>query len=95
MFGTSQDITESKLVEVELPSAMAGDRERLLAAGMSDYKSKPLDRRRLIELVDSWRPGDTTTRETPEAVAAAMEVLEERYAEIFEAAAENTEKMAG
>ena len=66
MFGTSQDITESKLVEVELQSAMAGDRERLIAAGMSDYTSKPLDRRRLIELVDSWRPGDTTTRETRE-----------------------------
>ena len=67
MFGTSQDITESKLVEVELQSAMAGDRERLIAAGMSDYISKPLDRRQLIEMVDSWRPGDTTTRETREA----------------------------
>jgi hypothetical protein len=28
-----------------------------------------------------------------EAVAAAMEVLEERYAEIFEAAADDNEKM--
>jgi len=35
-------------------NAMKGDRERFLAAGMSDYVSKPLDRDRLIAAVNNW-----------------------------------------
>lgn len=47
--------------------AMVGDRERLLAAGMNDYVSKPLDRRELINVVERWRPdADSDQTPTPE-----------------------------
>ena len=35
-------------------NAMKGDKERFLAAGMSDYVSKPLDRGKLIAAVNNW-----------------------------------------
>jgi signal transduction histidine kinase/CheY-like chemotaxis protein/HPt (histidine-containing phosphotransfer) domain-containing protein len=35
-------------------NAMAGDRERCLAAGMDDYISKPLDRAALVQLLKRW-----------------------------------------
>jgi signal transduction histidine kinase/DNA-binding response OmpR family regulator/HPt (histidine-containing phosphotransfer) domain-containing protein len=35
-------------------NAMAGDAERCLAAGMSDYISKPLDAKRLANVIEKW-----------------------------------------
>ncbi len=35
-------------------NAMKGDRERFLAAGMSDYVSKPLDRNKLFAAINKW-----------------------------------------
>ncbi len=37
-------------------SAMEGDRERCMAAGMNDYIAKPIDSRSLLALVDRYRP---------------------------------------
>ena len=45
--------------------AMKGDRERLLAAGMNDYVSKPLDRGKLIAAINAWSPsGDVVALDT-------------------------------
>jgi signal transduction histidine kinase/DNA-binding NarL/FixJ family response regulator/HPt (histidine-containing phosphotransfer) domain-containing protein len=49
-------------------NAMAGDRERYLAAGMNDYLSKPIDRVRMIELLGRWA---TTAPPPPSAEAAS------------------------
>ena len=44
---------------------------------------------------DRFEEAGSLVPKIDEVVAAAMEVLEERHAEIFEAAAKNNEKMAG
>ncbi|GAB2996637.1 HAMP domain-containing protein [Amycolatopsis acidiphila] len=39
--------------------AMAGDREKSLAAGASDYVTKPVDPEELLGCIGRWLPGDT------------------------------------
>jgi signal transduction histidine kinase/CheY-like chemotaxis protein len=41
--------------------ALKGDRERCLEAGMDGYISKPIDRRELVNLVESVRPADSAS----------------------------------
>jgi CheY-like chemotaxis protein/HPt (histidine-containing phosphotransfer) domain-containing protein len=41
-------------------NAMAGDREKCLAAGMDDYMSKPLNRALLEQMLRKWLPGGET-----------------------------------
>jgi len=43
-------------------SALEGDRERCLDAGMDDYLAKPFMRGQLVSLLERWAPGAQTTR---------------------------------
>ena len=46
---------KSRIVIVAMTAnAMEGDRDVCVAAGMDDYISKPIDRRRLAELIERW-----------------------------------------
>jgi PAS domain S-box-containing protein len=56
--------------------AMAGDADRCLAAGMSDYISKPIDPKILAKVVEKWltrKTNDTTENELVQPVAGGKE----------------------
>jgi DNA-binding NarL/FixJ family response regulator len=65
---------------------MSGDQERYLAAGMSGYVSKPLDKRTLFEAMEQaigvpvWRPpvaGAAPVAPPPAATEAAAREVED------------------
>ncbi len=61
-------------------NALKGDKERFLAAGMNDYLSKPLDRKKLVAAINAWTGGsnalDGTPSSDPRAMSEAAEVLD-------------------
>ncbi len=71
--------------------AMTGDRERCLAAGMDAYISKPLDARKLIELIEEKTPAEPAVAsdrgEDGFDLAAALEQMDgdrELFGEVVE-----------
>jgi len=58
-------------------SAMEGERDRCLAAGMDDYVTKPIDRRRLQEVLDQWLGAaapEPRTDEVPVETGSALDL---------------------
>jgi len=45
-------------------NALQGDREKCLAAGMDDYLTKPLNPKRLVEVINQWIAEKTQAQET-------------------------------
>jgi len=46
-------------------NAMKGDREKCLQSGMDDYISKPVERKRLIDVMSKWTADMPKQDETP------------------------------
>ena len=64
--------------------AMAGDRERCIAAGMDDYVSKPLEPRVLFSALDRWTQNIREDESQPasfETLMPASVIQEDSYAE--------------
>jgi CheY-like chemotaxis protein/HPt (histidine-containing phosphotransfer) domain-containing protein len=59
-------------------NAMAGDHERCLAAGMTDYLNKPFSQERLAAILARWLPLAATLPAAPPAVAEPQALREPR-----------------
>ncbi len=57
-------------------NAMAGDREKCIAAGMSDYIAKPIDPAELTELLNRWAQGIPETMPSAPAAEGDITILD-------------------
>ena len=62
-------------------SALPGDRERCMAAGMDDYLTKPLTRDALVVVLGRYLPGQITRLEMTDALEAIVSPLDPRAVE--------------
>jgi signal transduction histidine kinase/CheY-like chemotaxis protein len=53
--------------------AMAGDKQKCLAAGFNDYLPKPIDRKKLLDILDKYLPKETLPEQQPVSVSEAVE----------------------
>jgi PAS domain S-box-containing protein len=68
--------------------AMAADRQRCLSEGMDDYLSKPVDLRRLAEVLARWLPGPDPRGAEPSVEPAVSEpAVSENPVAVFDAEA--------
>jgi len=70
-FDATREIRAREPAGVRVPiiamtaSALEGERERCLAAGMDDFLTKPVDPTRLFRALDTWTDGTTSTTPSP------------------------------
>ena len=76
-FAATRQVRASEPGDTRVPiiamtaSALEGERERCLAAGMDDFLTKPVDSARLHRVVQRWADGGVSTAPTPPSPALA------------------------
>lgn len=87
--GEGGDLNRNIIVIAMTANAMAGDKERCLQVGMNDYLSKPIDEKKLYDVIHGWleigwekgmQPEREIEAEMPEPSNARQDVVWDREA---------------